>query len=115
MVGQEDVPIRRACAHLSLARSAYYDRPASKAIADAPVIDVLNQLVAKHGRWGFRFCFDWMRNQGYEWNHKRVWRITTKGSPFRDKEMGLNLPRRTKKRIPKMSRVPLNAPAIPPF
>jgi putative transposase len=71
---------------------------------------VLNQVVAKNGRWGFRLCFDWMRNQGYEWNHKRVWRITTKGSPFRDKEMGLNLPRRTKKRIPKMPRVPLIAP-----
>ena len=43
-----------------------------------------------------------MRNQGYAWNHKRVWRIY--------KEMGLNLPRRTKKRIPKMPKVPLIAP-----
>ena len=59
-------------------------------------------MVAKHGRWGFRLCFDWMRNQGYAWNHKRVWRIY--------KEMGLNLPRRTKKRIPKMPKVPLIAP-----
>ena len=102
MVGEEAVPITRACAHLGLARSSYYDRPASKAMADAPVIDVLNQVVAKHGRWGFRLCFDWMRNQGYPWNHKRVWRIY--------KEMGLNLPRRTKKRIPKLPKVPLIAP-----
>ena len=43
-----------------------------------------------------------MRNQGYAWNHKRVWRIY--------KEMGLNLPRRTKKRIPKVPKVPLIAP-----
>ncbi len=90
--------------------SSYYERPASRAKADEPVIEVLNQIVAKNGRWGFRLCFDWMRNHGYVWNHKRVWRITTKGSPFRDKEMGLNLPRRTKKRIPKMPRVPLIAP-----
>ena len=102
MVGEEDVPVIRACAHLGLARSTYYDRPDGRAKADAPVIEVLNQVVAKHGRWGFRLCFDWMRNQGYEWNHKRVWRVY--------KEMGLNLPRRTKKRIPKMPRVPLIAP-----
>ena len=69
--------------------SSYYERPSSRAKADEPVIEVLNQVVAKNGRWGFRLCFDWMRNQGYEWNHKRVWRIY--------KEMGLNLPRRTKK------------------
>jgi len=84
---------------MGLARSSYYERPASKARADEPVIEVLNQVVAKNGRWGFRLCFDWMRNHGYEWNHKRVWRIY--------KEMGLNLPRRTKKRIPKMPRMPL--------
>ena len=95
---------------MGLARSSYYERPVTRAKADAPVIEVLNQVVAKNGRWGFRLCFVWMRNHGYEWNHKRVWRITTKGSPFRDKEMGLNLPRRTKKRIPKMPRVPLIAP-----
>ena len=34
-----------------------------------------------------------MRNQGMVWNHKRVYRIYC--------AMGLNLPRRTKKRIPK--------------
>lgn len=87
---------------MGLARSSYYERPTSRAKADEPVIEVLNQVVAKNGRWGFRLCFDWMRNQGHEWNHKRVWRIY--------KEMGLNLPRRTKKRIPKMPRVPLIAP-----
>ena len=87
---------------MGLARSSYYERPETRAKADGPVIEVLNQVVAKNGRWGFRLCFDWMRNHGYEWNHKRVWRIY--------KEMGLNLPRRTKKRTPKMPRVPLIAP-----
>ena len=72
LVGEEAVPITRACAHLGLARSSYYERPDSKTKADEPVIEVLNQVVAKHGRWGFRLCFDWMRNQGYAWNHKRV-------------------------------------------
>jgi putative transposase len=72
LVSEEALPITRACAHLGLARSSYYERPASKAMADAPVIYLLNQIVAKYGRWGFRLCFDWMRNQGYERNHKHV-------------------------------------------
>ena len=105
LVGEEGLPIKRACAYLGLARSSYYQRPASRAKVDDPVIKVLNQVVAKNGRWGFRLCFDWMRMHGYEWNHKRVWRIY--------KEMGLNLPRRTKKRIPKMPRVPLITPTQP--
>lgn len=60
----------------------------TRAKADAPVIEVLIQVVAKNGRWGFRLCFDWMRNHCYEWNHKRIWRIY--------KEMALTLFRETK-------------------
>ena len=81
---------------------SYYERPNSKAKTDEPVIEVLNQVVDKNGRWGFRLCFDWIHNQGYVWNHKRVWRVY--------KDIVLNLPRRTKKRIPKMPKVPLVAP-----
>jgi hypothetical protein len=68
LVGEEGLPIKRACAYLGLARSSYYQRPASRAKVDDPVIKVLNQVVAKNGRWGFRLCFDWMRMHGYEWN-----------------------------------------------
>ena len=102
MASEEAAPISRACVHLGLARSSYCEHPTSRAKADEPVIEVLNQVVAKNGRSGFRLCFDWMRNQGYAWNHKRVWRVY--------KEMGLKLPRRTKNRIPKMPKVPLIAP-----
>ena len=41
---------------------SYYERPNSKAKTDEPVIEVLNQVVDKNGRWGFRLCFDWIRN-----------------------------------------------------
>ena len=37
---------------------------------DAPVVDVLNQIVAKHGRWGFGLCFSWMRNNGLTSSHE---------------------------------------------
>jgi putative transposase len=96
--------VQRACSCVGLARASFYRRPADKAKRDAPVVDVLNQIVAKHGRWGFGLCFYWMRNHGYNWNHKRVWRVY--------KDMGLNLPRRTKRRLPKGPRIPLVAPAV---
>ena len=65
-------------------------------------MDALNQVVGKNGRWGFGLCCAYLRNQGHTWNHKRVWRIY--------KQMGLNLPIRTKKRLPKIIKEPLIAP-----
>lgn len=74
----------------------------NKAIKDAPVIDALNAIVAKHARYGFSLCFDRLRNQGYAWNRKRVWRVYT--------YMKLNMPHCTKKRLPKRPKQPLVAP-----
>ena len=102
LVGEEGLAVQRACRCVGLARASFYRRPTDKAERDAPVVDVLNQIIAKHGRWGFELCYYWMRNHGYGWNHKRVWRVY--------KDMGLNLPRRTKRRLPKGPRIPLVAP-----
>ena len=102
LVGEEKLPITRACGCVGLSRAAYYRKPMDRLLKDAPVVDVLNQIVAKHGRWGFGLCFSWMRNNGYLWNHKRVWRVY--------KDMRLNLPRRTKRRLPKLPKQPLIAP-----
>jgi putative transposase len=98
----EKLPVTRACGCVGLSRAAYYRKPMDQAKRDAPVVDVLNQIVAKHGRWGFGLCFSWMRNKGYLWNHKRVWRVY--------KDMRLSLPRRTKRRLPKLPRQPLIVP-----
>jgi putative transposase len=102
LVGEEKLPISRACGCVGLSRAAYYRKPTDRSVKDAPVVDVLNQIVAKHGRWGFGLCFSWMRSNGYLWNHKRVWRVY--------KDMRLNLPRRTKRRLPKLPKQPLIAP-----
>jgi len=61
----EKLPVTRACGCVGLSRAAYYRKPMDQSKRDAPVVDVLNQIVAKHGRWGFGLCFSWMRNNGY--------------------------------------------------
>ena len=68
--------------------------PASE--RDAPVIDTLNAIVSRHGRWGFWKCFSRLRLDGRCWNKKRVHRVYC--------DMGLNLPRRCKKRLPERPR-----------
>jgi putative transposase len=69
------------------------------------VIEALNVIVAKHGRWGFWKCHERLRLDGHEWNHKRIWRIYC--------AMRLNLPRRARKPLVRPMQQPLRAPARP--
>jgi putative transposase len=71
-------------------------------VRDAAVIDVLQGLVAEHGRWGFWKCYDRMRLDGHPWNHKRVHRVYC--------GLRLNLPRRVRRRVPPRFRQALVAP-----
>lgn len=97
--------IARACAGVGLSRAAWYRPRINWALRDAPVVDGLNAALAKNGRWGFGLCFDWLRNGGAGWNHKRVHRVYC--------ELRLNLPRRHKRRLPPIARQPLVAPIRP--
>jgi putative transposase len=69
------------------------------AAKDAPVIAVLNEIVAKRSRWGFGKCFHRLRADGHGWNHKRVHRVCC--------AMKLNLQRKAKKRLVTRERQPL--------
>lgn len=69
---------------------------------DRGVIEVLNELVARKPRWGFWKLHDRLRLDGHGINHKRLHRVYC--------AMKLNLPRRTKRRLPKRLRQPLVAP-----
>ena len=92
MVTQGGLPVQRACQAVGLSRATYYRPLVDWARRDAPVIVALTTLVAAKSRWGFWKCFDRLRLDGQWWNHKRVWRVYGL--------LRLNLPRRTKKRLP---------------
>ena len=101
IVTEHRLSITRACHATGLSRAAYYKVPALPQEKDAEVIDALNGIVERNGRWGFWKCFDRLRLDGRPWNHKRVWRVYC--------DLGLNIARRTKRRIPKREPVPLAA------
>lgn len=83
---------------MQVSRSSWY-RSANRAHGDREVIAALNALVEKHPRWGFWKCHDRLRLLGHPWNHKRVYRVY--------KMMKLNLPRRSKRRLPKRIQQPM--------
>lgn len=90
--------ISRACNAINMARSLFYY--AYKKEDDTIIIDALHRLLEKHPRYGFWALFHRLRRNGYGWNHKRVYRIY--------KALGLNIRRKTKKRIPARIKVPLS-------
>ncbi|MDB4610563.1 hypothetical protein OAG99_01555 [Akkermansiaceae bacterium] len=50
--------------------SSWYRTPLDQSSRDAPIVDRLNELINRHGRWGFWKCFYWLRQHGSTWNHK---------------------------------------------
>ncbi|MFC5491441.1 DDE-type integrase/transposase/recombinase, partial [Dokdonella soli] len=102
LVADYGLSIRRACRMASVAQRTWYRRARDPVAGDTEVIDALQALVTRHGRWGFWKCFRRLRLDGHPWNHKRVWRVY--------KGLKLNLPRRTKKRLPKRERQTLAVP-----
>ena len=103
LVTEHELPVRHACRAVGLSRTAWYRQPAPASERDAEVIAALTEIVEKRRRWGFWKCFDRLRLDGRGWNHKRVHRVY--------RGLGLNLPSRTKRRMPQRLRQPLGAPA----
>ena len=102
LVREHGLSIGRACRVTRLSRTAWYRRARSSMERDRPVIEVLNELVARRPRWGFWKLYDRSRLDGQCINHKRLHRVYC--------AMKLNLPRRTKRRLPTRIRQPLAAP-----
>jgi putative transposase len=103
MVKEHGISVVRACGLVKLSRTAWYRRPQTSTDRDREVIEALNGIVERRPRWGFWKCFDRLRLDGYGWNHKRVHRVYC--------ALRLNLPRRTRRRVPQRLRQPLEAPS----
>ena len=95
---------RRACRLFSLRTSVFYYQKVRKDEDDK----IRFQLIAlsnEHQTWGFWMMHYRLRNLGFTWNHKRVYRIYT--------SMKLNLRNKRKKRLPARIKEPLLRPIYP--
>lgn len=104
-VEKRGVSIRLACAAFMIGETCYRheskNQPENESIAMWLV-----KLTLRHRRRGFGLCFLYLRNErGFEWNHKRVYRIY--------RELELNLRIRPSKRIRRGKPEALSAPLAP--
>lgn len=85
---------------LEISRTAYR----YKAIKpdDSEIVDLLLLIAERKPRWGFKKMFNYVRNQGHRWNHKRIHRVYC--------ELELNLRVKPKKRLPTRDPKPLAQP-----
>ena len=97
---EHDLSERKACSLLNISRTAYRYR--SKKPDDTEIRKQLQILAERKPRWGFGKMRDYLRNQGYRWNHKRIRRVY--------REMKLNLRVKPKKRLPTRDPKPLIQP-----
>ena len=101
-VQDKDISISYACRIFRISETCYRYEP--KLNDDNTLIaNWLIKLTTCFRNWGFKLCYLYLRNvKGYEWNHKRVYRIY--------RELELNLRIKPKKRIvrdkPEELRVP---------
>jgi putative transposase len=70
---------------------------------DGEIREQLRLIAERRPRWGFKKMFDYLKNQRYHWNHKRVYRVYC--------EMKLNLRVKPKKRLPARAPKPLVVPS----
>jgi putative transposase len=71
---------------------------------DSSLIEALRQLVDQHPTIGFWKCYYRLRRNGYECNHKRLYRVYTL--------LRLNVRRKAKRRIPQRIKEPLQVPEM---
>jgi putative transposase len=94
---------RQACRSVNLSRGVYHYQ--AKKSNDFEIAQELRQLAERQPRWGCRKMTDYLRNQGHDWNHKRIRRVYCK--------MALNLHRKPKKRLPARVAQALGVPGQP--
>ena len=69
--------VRRKSGVLGLRRQTYYARKRGQRPEqeDQRIAEQLHRLTKQFVAWGFWLVFYYLRNQGFAWNHKRVYRV----------------------------------------
>jgi putative transposase len=88
---EHPVSERRACRLIGIQWSVQHYQ--AKPRDNQELVELLQELSESQPRWGFSKMFYWLRNRGYGWNHKRVYRVYC--------AMKLNLRIRRRRRLPK--------------
>jgi putative transposase len=73
MIATYNYSVRRACNLLRISRTAFAYQSVKS--PDHDISNCLMKIAEKNLRWGFDKMFKWLRREGYEWNHKRVYRV----------------------------------------
>lgn len=94
-----EVSITRACVTIGLPKSVFYYTSVKD---DSVVICKLQELADKKPTRGFPYYYGRIRNEGFQWNHKRVKRVYNK--------LKLNKRRKHKRRLPHRLKEPLIIP-----
>lgn len=102
VVKQEGLSIARACKIVCLCRSMWYYRSQRD---DTELIDKLTELAEAKPNRGFDWLYNRIRKQGHNWNRKRVLRVY--------RLLKMQLRSKTKKRLPKRIKEPLQQPDAP--
>ena len=105
LVDQKSYPVRRACQLVKISRNGFSYQ--AKKTDDHQIRELLKGLANRYKRWGFGLMFQWLRNQGHPWNHKRVYRVYC--------ELKLNFRIKPRKRLPKRTPLSLMHPLEPNY
>ena len=102
VVSSKKISIKLACLAFRISESCYRYQ-AKLSSENAEIADWLVKLTENETDWGFGLCYDYLRNvEGFEWNHKRVYRIYC--------ELALNLRIRPRRRLKRHKPEPLKEP-----
>ena len=94
----QGVSAKAAYDAVGLSRASFYRRPMDWRERDASVIEVIQRALKKAPRSGFWKAYARLRLIGHHFNHKRVYHVYCR--------LGLNLPRHTKRVLPKRPLAP---------
>ena len=98
------ISIRKACGCFGLSYSVMYYKKRIDSQDDL-IREELRLLAEQEHTWGFWTMRYRLKNMGFWWNHKRIYRIYT--------SMNLNLRSKRKKRLPARVKEPLLRPIYP--